>query len=232
MSLKYTHIRNNLNDRGYYPRVVQSEKISTQELVEDLSQNTALDIWDINLILQKLPSALLKHLRQGRVINTPIGTFRLSARGVLLGAKDTFSPKSNPNHHLALQFFPSSELVGDLNETTDIEEVRPTSKTPVMMELIRLEKGGMDHYCPGEVLELRGHNLKINRDRGDEGVFLLDSDGLPYPVDSILISEAKSVLFKLPDVPSGAYLLELRSRGRGQKLLIGEWEDPLSNQEG
>jgi hypothetical protein len=41
MSLKYTHIRNNLNDRGYYPRVVQSEKISTQELVEDLSQNTA-----------------------------------------------------------------------------------------------------------------------------------------------------------------------------------------------
>jgi hypothetical protein len=100
------------------------------------------------LILQKLPSALLKHLRQGRVINTPIGTFRLSARGVLQGTKDTFSPKSNPDHNLALQFFPSSDLVGDLNETTEIEVVQPTSKAPVLMELIRLEKETQDCLLP------------------------------------------------------------------------------------
>ena len=83
MSIEYDFYRNpnsqGSNKKRYHPRVVSSNRISTDELAEEIQKECSLTITDVKAVLIALGDKLAKHLGEGSKVHLDgIGYFQVN----------------------------------------------------------------------------------------------------------------------------------------------------------
>jgi predicted histone-like DNA-binding protein len=83
MSIKYDFYRNpnsqGTNKKRYHARVVSSDRISTDELAEEIQKECSLTITDVKAVLIALGDKLAKHLGEGSKVHLEgIGYFQVN----------------------------------------------------------------------------------------------------------------------------------------------------------
>ena len=83
MSIEYDFYRNpnsqGSNKKRYHPRVVSSNRISTDELAEEIQKECSLTITDVKAVLIALGDKLAKHLGEGSKVHLEgIGYFQVN----------------------------------------------------------------------------------------------------------------------------------------------------------
>jgi len=220
------HLR---QDDSYFPRVIRRETLRFSEVLDDLSDNTALETYDLSLALEKFTDVLTKHLIKGRSIKTPFGVFEINTKGTLAGPSDVFKPGPTTGHGFKINFLPNKDLNRTVLQGVEYERVNVNPKAPLIDALYSLEDSEAISFHPGEVIKLEGINLRcdLSPEVLDEGVYFISGESTETKAEVYLSNTEKALSFKIPELASGDYELEVRSRYGNPRLRIGDWGKPI-----
>lgn len=226
MALEVTLVRDSLKDDGSLrPRVVQSDRVTMDELLDYMATDTALEATDMRAGLSRLSEALLFYLGRGERVNTPIGSFGVSARGTYV---DGETPRVE-TRNIGINFRPDPALLASLREHTRIVmRDNPGPLRPVIQSVMNADDSSQGAKAkPGHIMMLRGTRLGFDETDDSQGVFFVAEDGSATRASVYSRTGSTHIDCKLPELPAASYTVEVRARSGGGDTLTGTASDPL-----
>ncbi len=152
-------------------------------------------VGDFRLIMEKGIEMGL----QGNNISLDYITMRFGVKGVFNSANEIFS---RPKHEVTA-ILGVGQVVRDAMRETLVENLGPGQNLAQMDTFINKGNGEVNlRVTAGQVLEIKGVNLKVGGDHPNVGVFLQEepSEGKQaIKVSVILVNEPKHLMFMVPD---------------------------------
>jgi hypothetical protein len=150
---------------------------------------------------------------EGETVNTPLLNTQFSTPGVYSGAMDSFDAK---RHSLKLNLAPG-KLLRESVKKVKLEKVVVSEPLPHILEVKDVVSESVNEtLTPGGVLQLRGSRLKFLPSEENNGVFLIDEQGVATKLSVIVENKPARIMMMLPaDLPQGAYFAEVRTTYSG-----------------
>ena len=227
MALHVTLVPDSLRGEGTLrPRVVQTDTVDMDALLHYMATDTALEETDMRAAVSRLSEALVFYLTRGERVKTPLGTFRLSARG-------TYPEGDTPRvetRNLGINFRPSTQLLHSLRAGTKIVmEGSMGRKLPAVNSVMNVEAGSAANQGQaGQIIKMHGTRLSFDPQDEELGVFLVGEDGTEHRMTVYSRTGSSRVDFKLAEVPAGTYTLEVRTRPTKKDVWVGLAREPFT----
>ena len=213
-NLDFTLVKNPFGTSSkYVARVVNQRTVSFETLLDEMEDNTAIRKQDQRLVVTQFFKTIVHNLNKGLKVETPIGEFKTTLRGSFESLDEDFRPNTTTtNHQIKVLMNPSTKLVNEVKEAIKTEKVMENAvKYPLVIQLE--DCSSTNGECrPGDVLVLKGVNLKVDVDEEDEGVFF--QKGEDTPVRAVTYSyNAQSMLHcQIPPLEAGEYSIIVSTR--------------------
>jgi hypothetical protein len=218
MSLKYTLVKSHLTEEEkYYPRFVDKKVVSQENFIQKLKKDTALEQHDLKNALEQLESSLLELMLEGDTVHTPVGIFTLVAKGSVEHTDQDFDPQEQ-DHGISIVYKPTPKMKAGVEGLKSFEKVYVREPGPVIGRVYSQEHEDGEAFSQGEVIKIRGDQLAVDKTQEDEGVWFVAEDGSETRALTILDNGARSLSFKVPEVPSGPYTIKVTTRMGTQTL--------------
>jgi len=229
MAIKVTFVENPLGKGGkVMARVVRGSVVSFDTLLTYMAKDTALETNDMRVMFQQLVGALVFYLPEGVSVATPMGNFRMNAHSRSTGTNGDRALDQN-GLHLTIKVDP--ELQRMLHSKCKVEIIEtPPVRGPRVLSVHNVDTGnGVSEFASGHIMHIGGSRLSFDQTDDELGVFLVGADG-EAAVRCTVYSRAGSsnIDCKIPEVGSGTYLLEVRTRPTQREIRTGHFKAPLN----
>jgi hypothetical protein len=162
---------------GFTSRPVLRKPVSDQTLLEGISAQTGFSPEQVTQVVNATLDAIMKSAAQSDYSMAFLGRLRFTPScGGSQSRQDDFHTADNLNAGVALTIDPRD--ITKWRRTLRLESQGLMGKiTPEITSVISLEGGQVDAYQPGRLLEVRGNNLRFDRDDPAQGIFFTPAGG-------------------------------------------------------
>lgn len=189
--------------------------------LQHLSRDTALEKSDLRAAFYLIKENLSNLLADGYVVHTPIGKFKPGIQGSLDKETDAFLPhKEGSGHSMHITYLADKELRKDtLSRARFIRTAGKGIPAPRITDTANLSRNQAHSFIPGDVIEIKGSNLKCNTDQENEGIFLQNEQGDRLRINRFIIESNNRYVSIIPEIPDGMYSVAIRkSRGKANSF--------------
>ena len=209
-----------------------SENLLTPAPNDFMATPSDVRVYDLNAIIQRIetrypgltPTQISAAVNEffeevcnitegGDGVNTPLFNTFPSISGVFDSAADTFDSK---RHKCKINISAGTQL-NAAGQKIKTEKVVVPDPQPYIMEVkdIVSETVG-ETLTPGGVIRLQGSRLKFLPEQDDNGIFLINEDGMATKLAVIVENKPARLMAMLPaDLPPGIYTVEVRTSYTG-----------------
>jgi hypothetical protein len=230
VAIKVALVRNNIRKDGKLaPRVVQRDKIGFDKLLEYMDMSTGLSASDLRSVFLQFAEALAFFLTVGSEVQTPIGAIKLSVHcpGIEAEGPGPDRGKKVSEDDMRLMIRGSRSFLDRLRHGTSIELV---DAPPPLLPVITLVEnadvhGSIDSGSAGQILHVTGSRLRFTWKDMEQGVFFIPDSGSAGETRMAVYSHIGSSFVdgKIPDLETGEYRLEVRTRPSGRAIRAGQY---------
>ena len=212
MSINFTLVPNHLNgsdEARFIARVQSTGSLNMPQIIElMLKKGSTVTKADIVSVLENYAEIIETFLGLGYIVNTNIARFRPSIKGTFASNSDPFDPAS---HALSINASPSPRILEKVRGEAQINRQPEREMKYDLVDFIDFQSGTINQtITSGSVAQLRGQRLEVDPDDPASGIFFIDSAGAESEVALIVNNSSRNPLFRIPDLPPGAYTLEVR----------------------
>lgn len=219
-------------------------KLQKSLTLDDIARETAAlstrqeDAEELARTCRDMMRRMTWYLSSGYSITTPLGSFRVTAGGVLLESELTQAPPRD-RLRLGVSYTMSPEMRQALAEAEIDVEIQRTATGPQLYAVVSAHdaqhpgaatRGEGVPVTPGQTCIIRGRNIKVGGTGAEIGVTLTRTDGAAgaaaekhfFPLAALYPNTASQVGFVLPaDAPQGSvWSVRLCTQlGNGNNLL-------------
>lgn len=221
MSIKIDVKRNHFSttDKPYYPHVERSDVLEYEQFVDDMaSGRTTLTKPDIIATNELFKEELAKLLEDGKAVKTPIGTFFITAKGLLDSLDQSFTPSDqNSGHQICVHYKPDPDFLTEIRNNVKIVRTEHIDKTcPSLSSAVSVRTSEDMKAKPSDFIRIAGLRLKFDKTVEATGVFFVngkETRAAQYAsiTPTLVIAEVP------PGLESGPYALVVRSLPVGCK---------------
>lgn len=186
-------------------------KVGYEELLEIMARSrTTLSKPDIVACMTLLTETVSSLVAEGKFVKTPLGDYYLCAVGTADGPGDPFTPNSpGSGHGLRLRFRPDRGTEAAIVRTARVrrDDAQPSRKPWPL---------GFEALDGGDILRLRGYNLKFDPSDPLQGLFLTAGSSDPGARCPVYAAITPSLIIARlpPGLPAGDYGAVVRSATR------------------
>ena len=227
MAVNYYLRQNKLgqNGRHYMANVISSNSVELGDIVEEiLRRGSTVTRADIMSVLTEYHSVIEFYLQSGSNVRTPLVNFSSSIGGIFTHPSDNFDIG---RHNIRPVTNPGKRLLGFYRNHMSAHLVEPRQNVPrpeEFKDVVSGERNGS--ITPGGMAKLLGRRLKINGRENGAGIFFINEGMGEIPVTFIGQNYPSELIFTIPKLSPGHYVLEIRThlknllrRGRLQERL-------------
>ncbi|MDC7220995.1 MAG: DNA-binding domain-containing protein [Spirochaetales bacterium] len=226
-SIKYYLTDNPFNSPGEERLVARVKKdgiLDQEDLIEAMIKKRALFPRQVLMgVFSLMRETIMEQILDGNSVYTDIFRVDTSIKGDFTNHDDRFD---RDKHKVAVNFKAALDFQKDVRKRAKLKKIKNyrNSPNPVIMEIYRFkEKSFGKEMSPGDLVELRGHDLK--HDKGVAEFFLSDGDNR-YPMEVVREYE-KTVLCYIPtDILPGSYRM-LVARDEPLYRIVGEYPETV-----
>jgi hypothetical protein len=160
-------------------------------------------------VLTEYHSVIEFSLQAGANVHTPLVNYSSSIGGIFTNPSDNFDPG---RHAIRAVTNPGRRLVGFYRNHMSANLVEPRMNVPrpeVFKDVVSGERNGC--ITPGGLAKLLGRRLKINGREDGAGIFFINEEMGEIPVTFIGQNYPSELIFTIPQLSSGHYVLEIRT---------------------
>jgi hypothetical protein len=185
-----------------------------------MDMSTGLSESDLRSVFLQFAEALAFSLTDGSEVQTPIGAIKLSVHCRSEGQKLS-------EDDMRLQIRGDRSLLARLRHGAAIEVIN--APTPLVPKIILVENadihGSVDSGSVGHILHGTGSRLRFAWDDAEQGVFFISVSAPSRVTKMAVYSHISSNIVdgKIPDLESGEYRLEIRTRPSGKDIRVGQY---------
>ena len=207
-----------------YGKVITNKTVTTKDLVRAIkTRGSTVTEADMAAVIATLTEVCYEAVLSGHAVQVDkLFTLYPVMKGVFTNRKDHYNPKKQS---LTIRACAPKELRKQIKATGTVERIEPINTKPY---LTRLEDIPGDvkstQVVPGKIYKVKGERLKINLDREDEGLFLVQSNNkeVMYKVTQYVLKSLSEIVFVMPviDVDITQVTLKIMSRSRKNAKFI------------
>ncbi len=176
-------------------------------------------------MLNALSRRVAAHLSAGQVSELDdLVSFSVSTGEDLSGADATVSSAVE----IRVNAQPAATLINTVREQATLEKVYKAARQPLLTALYDVITGGENVYTAGNIVRLRGDDLKFDPNANDEGVFFVGGDGSATRIASYAQAGSRELMFLVQPTLSGVQSVELRTRYETETLRAGRMQATIT----
>jgi hypothetical protein len=207
-----------LGDR--YGKVVNIASVNEETLIKRAVENGV----NINAVVMKaacdaIRREALRAIIRGELVTYGLGHFALDVEGIFIGDAPQWDPKVN---RLVARIAPVKELREALKSTpVRVLGMAPDGNVIASVTDITTNKVN-EELTPGGMATIKGARIKIAGDQSGVGLWLTNQDSQEVeevPATSIGVNDPSKVIFVVPPIRPGSYILSIVTQFTGNKLL-------------
>lgn len=211
--LKYALFKNPLKP-GTEEAVAVVQERQTYTVQQVISQLTAegsiLKDVETQAVLQAFFKRLVRNMAEGIGFQSPYFSLNPSIQGVFSSDDDSYDAS---RHQVAVNLNPGPALRG-VTPGLSLQKVAGQLRQPFLKSLYDKQTDTYNEMITaGDTAVIKGEKLKIyNEANPEEGIFFVNiSDAEVLRVDKLYTNTNSTLDFRVPDLPSGNYRVEVRS---------------------
>lgn len=196
-----------------------------------LNRGTLLTRTDIVAVLNALEETATEAVSEGYTLNLPLLNTSFSISGVFDGPLDTF----DGNRHRLHVNLAKSSVLREAENSVKLEKTNAVAPMPQIQEVKDSVSGALnEELTPGGVIEVRGHNLKIEGIDPAVGLWFVNGNGEEIKAEVMIENKPSRIIAMIPSLSIGqTYHLKLATQyAGGGKLLktprVFTYSKPLS----
>jgi nucleoid DNA-binding protein len=217
MPIRYEVVANNLKPGSYYPRALPGDRVPLDRMIADIVNETALSETDVRAALNALTRRIAAHLSAGQVPELDdLVSFSVSIGEDLSGADAAVSNAVQ----IRINAQAAARLLNTVRERATLEKVYRAGRQPLVTALYDVASGGENVYTAGNIVRLRGDDLKFDPNATDEGVFFV-GNGSTTRIATYAQAGSREIIFLVPPTVSGEQTVEVRTRYGTETLRAG-----------
>ncbi|MFA8450206.1 MAG: DNA-binding domain-containing protein [Bacteroidales bacterium] len=216
--MKYTIIKNPLSKgekKNYIAKRVDPIRHDMEELVEKITADgSILKPTETNAVIYAYWETILNYIENGEEYADDFLSVQLNISGVFEDIKSRFD---RVEHEVKVTFG-TGIIVKEHARRTKPQFVELNLKQPVIKSVYDWQSDTSNQYLsPNNACELKGHNLKFYEEPIGQGVFIINAENqTEYAVESIKANLPRTISFRVPDLPKGHYIIEVRNTNRNR----------------
>lgn len=193
-------------------RPVNVQINSRDNLIREITgPGSILKPTESNAVLDNYWQTIADYIREGQAYSDDYISIRFGISGTFQNEDDRFDPE---RHAVIVSALLKSAVS---NATMDVP-LRKVDSQRITPEIDSIFDWGSEtndeRLTPGDVLEIKGSNLKIHDNiDGEEGVFFIhQEDGSEFEAEQYRTNEPKTLSLRIPDaLTAGTYRIEVRN---------------------
>ncbi|MGQ1892050.1 DNA-binding domain-containing protein [Thermophagus sp. OGC60D27] len=232
MAVKYGLVENLLTDdpNDYRAVTTDNETDTEEDIVDDMvERGSTVTRPDILSVLEEYKASIRRRIAMGRNVNTPLFEAYHTISGVFNGLDDTFN---RSRHKVKLSMNPG-KVLKDAMSSVEVQRVDIDPATPDIQRVEDLRTHSInEEFSSGDIISIRGSNLKFDESDPDQGVFFIDDSGNATKATNVAKNKPSELLVFAPEGLSGSYHIEVRAiLPKRKTLTINRFEKELSTVE-
>ncbi|MBK7058170.1 MAG: DUF4469 domain-containing protein [Leptospiraceae bacterium] len=225
--VKFQVVKNKLGTEGkapYLPRTLLEGSLDIRNVIKALAYGSTATPPDVLAVLENLERVCIENLSQGRSVNLGFCILRPKVKGVFQNPEEAFS---EDKHSVEVSIVPSQMFVKRVAIEAKTVRVAQGKILPLVISVENISSGAVDTLSSGDLVAIRGENLKFNKAELNQGVFL-EKNGAEIRVSEYSQVTSKLVSFKTPNgiVIGESYRLRVRNLF-GSEIRTGEMEQDV-----
>ena len=225
--VKFQVVKNKLGTEGkapYLPRTLLEGSLDIRNVIKALAYGSTATPPDVLAVLENLERVCIENLSQGRSVNLGFCILRPKVKGVFQNPEEAFS---EDKHSVEVSIVPSQMFVKRVAIEAKTVRVAQGKILPLVISVENISSGAVDTLNSGDLVAIRGENLKFNKAELNQGVFL-EKNGAEIRVSEYSQVTSKLVSFKTPNgiVIGESYRLKVRNLF-GSEIRTGEMEQDV-----
>lgn len=211
--LEYYIIQNHIsNGSDNYMAVSSNSQTYTIEDVFDeiVHPGSSISKAEALATFESLTEGIMKFVRQGNSVVTPLVNIRSDIKGVFESDESTYDPSKQ---QVVVNMSPGLRLRSVENEI-EVTKVTQQKREPMLLHYYDNTSDSSDEtITPDEGARISGNMLKFDEEDTDQGIFFVNTDdGTETRLDKTLLRNMPSeLIFNNPTLPTGNYKLEVRT---------------------
>ena len=200
---KYKIIKRRVMGKTHFlAKVVYNRDLGTEEFLRTVIElGSSLTIGDLKAAVEMISKAIKIELNKSNRVTLPWGVYAPAIRGAMKGKDDVFTP--GRNRYVVRISVPRSYTKG-ITENLSPMRVRGNSRNPELHKLLdTIYQIENQVISSGSIALLKGADLKFDWQDKDQGIFLVDSEGIAIRADFYSDVNDASVRFVVPQLKAG-----------------------------
>lgn len=174
-----------------------------------LLTGTTITKADANAVIEVFFSVISRAVAKGSSVNLPLVNIKAGIGGIFNGMDDFF----DPDRHTKSANVTPGVMLSKVVEDADVEKVFRPLAEPILLKYTDYNSNNSINsmLTAGGIGEIRGKQLKFDKDNLEEGIFFIASDGMATKVAVISNRTESKLVFFIPlSLAPGNYTLEVR----------------------
>jgi hypothetical protein len=222
--IKYTLLKNKLSTAAsapYLPKTLLEGSLLFEQFIKALAYGSTATTADVKAVLENIERVCIENLSQGRSVNLGFCTIRPQVKGSFQNPDDSFTAEKN---WVEVSMIPNPAFQKKVTLEAKLQRVAQNKTLPLLVTLENHTTGVAQSMLAGDILTLRGENMKFDKAAANQGVFF-DIAGVEIKVTEYPQISSKAITFKVPTglVSGTSYKLKVKSIF-GSELRTGEFE--------
>jgi hypothetical protein len=218
-TLKYYLTENLLtsNPHDYMAQPELKVSLTAGDVIDEmLRRGTLITRTDVIAVLNLYEQVVSDFVSEGYSLNLPLFIGAPLIYGVFNGPEDLF----DENRHVVKFNLNPGFLIRDAVKKMKIEKSVPVNKSPFISQYVDIVSATInDRLTPGGIGELQGSRLNFDTNDIELGIYFIAANGSEFKAVSFALIKPRKLIFCIPDLPSGAYNLEVRVKFRNSTML-------------
>lgn len=216
MNLKYSLTENLLTERtdDFSAQTHPSGSHDKEAIIARMLQRgTLLTRTDILAVLNGFDETIVDIMLEGGHVNLPLLNTSFSISGVFEGATDSF----DANRHKLNINLTKGTLLREAEKKVKLEKTSTIVPQPQILEVKDSVSGKVNEVLTSKgVVELRGHNIKVEGDNTACGLYFVAEDGTELKAAVLVTNKPSSVVAMMPALAAGkSYQIKLVTQYTG-----------------
>lgn len=225
--IRYQLIKNKLGTAlkaPYLPRTLLAGSLEIRKVIKALAYGSTATPADVLAVLENIERVCIENLSTGRSVNLGFCVMRPQVKGVFQNPEEAFS---EDKHSVEVSIIPNPMFVKKVAIEARTIRVALVKTIPLVMSVENISSGAEDTLNTGDLVTVRGENLRFDKAELNQGVFFAKG-GSEIRVSEYSQISGKLVSFKAPAgiVIGESYRLRVRNLF-GSEIRTGEMEQDV-----
>lgn len=203
----------------YLAKTMLDGALNYENTLKALAYGSTATLADIKAVLENVERVCIENLAQGRSVNLGFCSLRPQVKGKFQSPEDSFSQDKN---WIDVTLIPSPLFCKKVTLEAKTLRVSLTKALPTLTVLENHTSGSSSILANGELITLRGENLRFDKSEPLLGVFF-EKEGIETKAIEYSQISSRTVSFKIPGgLSSGENYKLLLKNKFGSEIRVGE----------